>query len=75
MNNPASLSHDQLVEIVTGMLQILYGVEHEDGSWSYAADKEWSGGDVCEAAAGLLQPYGLVPEAEGAGESVLPENG
>jgi hypothetical protein len=74
MNNPASLSHDQLVEIVTGIQQILYGIEHEDGSWTYELDKEWSGGDACEAVAGLLQPYGLVPEAERASEPISPEN-
>ena len=68
MKNPATLARDQLIEIVTGMLQILYGKEHPDGSWMYAADKEWCGGDVCEGAALLLDRYGLVPEAEGDGE-------
>ena len=45
MKNPASLSHDQLAEIVTGMVQVFYGTEQDDGSWKYAADKEWSGGE------------------------------
>jgi len=72
MENPARLSHRELVEIVTGVLQILYGKEHQDGSWTYAADKEWSGGDVCETAAGLLARYGLVPEADGHGEPMEP---
>jgi hypothetical protein len=72
MKNPADLNHDQLVYIVTGTLQLLYGVEHEDGSWTYAADKEWRGSDVCEAAAGLLGQFDLFPEAEGVGEPMAP---
>jgi len=72
MKNPARLSHGELAQIATGMLQILYGQQHRDGSWTYAADKEWSGGDVCEAAAGLLGHYGLVPEADGHGEPMEP---
>ena len=66
-------------EIATGMVQVLYGRELPGGSWTYAADKEWRGSDVCEAAAGLLGLHGLVPEAEGDGEpmeaaAVRPEN-
>ena len=72
MKNPARLSHGELVEIVTGVLQILYGEERQDVSWTYAADKEWCGGDVCEAAAELLDRYGLVPEADSHGEPMEP---
>ena len=68
MKNPANLSRDELIAIVTGLLQILYGHEREDGAWSYAGDKEWSGGDVCEAAAALLGRFDLVPETDGDGE-------
>ena len=77
MKNPADLSRDELVEISAGLIQILYGREHENGTWTYAADKEWSGGDVCEAAASLLGRFGLVPEADGDGEffeGALPED-
>jgi hypothetical protein len=77
MKNPADLSRDELIAIAAGLLQILYGREHENGTWTYAADKEWSGGDVCEAAASLLGRFGLVPETDGDGElmeSALPEN-
>jgi hypothetical protein len=73
MKNPAELSRGQLVEIVTGLVRALYGRCHADGSWADAADKEWSGGDVCEAAAGLLSRHGLVPVAEGAGEPMEPQ--
>lgn len=72
MKNPASLSHAELLEIVTGMAQILYGIEQDDGSWTYAADKEWCGGDVCEASAGLLDRFGLLPEAEDQGGPIQP---
>ena len=72
MKNPARLSHGELAKIVTEVLQILYGEERQDGSWTYAADKEWCGGDVCQDAAGLLDRYGLVPEADGHGEPMEP---
>jgi hypothetical protein len=68
MKNPAALPRDQLVEIATGLQQILYGREHEDGTWSYAADKQWSGADVCEAAAELLGRFDLVPDSKGDGQ-------
>ena len=68
MKNPAKLSHGELAEIATRMLQILYGKEHQDGSWTYAADKEWCGGDICQDAASLLDRYGLVPQKIGLGE-------
>ena len=65
MKNPADLTRKQLVEIVTGLQKILYGREHEDSRWSYAADKQWSGADACEAAAEVLGRFDLVPESEG----------
>jgi hypothetical protein len=70
MKNPANLTHEELVEIATGLQQILYGREHEDGRWSYQVDKQWSGADVCEAAAELLSRFDLVPDSEGDGEPV-----
>ncbi len=77
MKNPANLSRDELIAVAAGLLQILYGREHENATWTYAADKEWSGGDVCEAAASLLGRFGLVPETDGDGElmeGTLPED-
>ena len=72
MKNPANLTREALIEITTGMVQVLYGREHSDGSWTYAGDKDWCGGDVCEAVAGLLSRHGLVPEAEVDGEPMEP---
>ena len=77
MKNPADLSREELIAISAGLLRVLYGHEDENGTWTYAADKEWSGGDVCEAAASLLGRFGLEPEADGDGElmeSALPED-
>ena len=75
MKNAANLSRDELTALVTGLLQTLYGREHDNGTWTYAADKEWSGGDVCEAAASLLDRFDLVPETDGElMESALPED-
>jgi len=71
MRNPANLTPDELVKIVIGIVRILYGIEQDDGSWLYAADKEWSGGDVCEDVALLLDLYGLLPSAEMPGEDMI----
>jgi hypothetical protein len=68
MKNPANLTHEELVEIATGLQQILYGRQHEDGRWSYHADKQWSGADVCETAAELLGRFDLVPDDKGDGQ-------
>ena len=76
MKNPADLSREELIAISAGLLRVLYGHEDENGTWTYAADKEWSGGDVCEAAASLLGRFGLVPVTDGDGEPMdgaLPE--
>ena len=61
MKNPADLTHQQLVEIVTRFLQIFYGTEGPDGSWTYSTDKQWCGGDVCDEAALLLERFDLSP--------------
>jgi len=63
--SPVDLTHEELVEIVTVLQRALYGREHRDGRWSYDADKQWSGGDVCEAVAELLDRFGLVPDSDG----------
>ena len=68
MKDPAALPRDQLVEIATGLQQILYGREQADGRWSYRADKQWRGADVCEAAAELLGRFDLVPTNEADGQ-------
>ena len=69
MKNPADLTREQLVELATGLQQIFYG-QYEDDRWSYHADKQWSGADVCEAAAELLGRFDLAPKSEGDGEPV-----
>lgn len=68
MKNPANLAQDELVEIVTGVVRILYGVQQPDGTWTYAANKPWCGGDVCEANATLLDRFDLVPQVNGDGQ-------
>ena len=68
MKNPADLTREELVDIATGLQQILYGREQADGSWSYRADKQWRGADVCEAAAELLGRFDLVPDDKGDGQ-------
>ena len=61
MKNPQDLSREELVEIVTEGIRILYGARQEDGSWLYSSDKEWSGADVCQDFASLLERFGLIP--------------
>jgi hypothetical protein len=70
MRSPATLPHSQLVEIVTSLQRILYGRQDEEGRWSYSSHKQWSGGDVCEATAELLDRFDLVPQSEGDGQPV-----
>ncbi len=64
MKNPAHLPRDQLIKIVVGLQQILYGKQRPDGSWIYNVDKEWSGADVCEATAELLGQFDLAPQGD-----------
>ncbi len=65
MRNPADLTREQLVEIVTGFVRIFYGTEGPDGHWTYAADKQWNGSDVCDEAALLLDQFDLAPGGRG----------
>ncbi|NLS92330.1 MAG: hypothetical protein GXX96_09150 [Planctomycetaceae bacterium] len=71
--NPAELSRDELLAVVTGVVQILYGNEQEDGSCTYAPDSVWSGADVCESLAALLEQFGLVPGPEDDGTVIGPD--
>ena len=73
MKNPADLSHDELIAIVSELLRLLYAHQQDDGTWCYATDKQWSGGDVCEAVASLLDRFGLVPEPKDDGKVMPPE--
>ena len=61
MKNPAELPRERLVEIVVGLQRILYGRQRPDGSWSCDAEKQWSGADVCQAVADLLEQFDLTP--------------
>jgi len=61
MKNPRNLAREELAEIVTEGIRILYGAQQEDGSWSYSPDKEWSGADVCHELAALFDRFDLVP--------------
>jgi len=62
MKNPANLTREQLVEIVTRFVRIFYGTEGPDGQWNYSADKQWCGGDICDGAALLLDQFDLAPD-------------
>ena len=70
--NPADRSRDELIAVVTGLLRILYGDVQEDGSWRYSVDKPWSGADVCESLASLLDRFGLVPGLGDDGKVIPP---
>ncbi len=65
MKNPANLTHEQLAEIVTRLVQIFYGTEGPDGRWTYAADKQWCGADLCDEVALLLERFDLTPSDRG----------
>ena len=61
MKNVADLTREELGEIVTGFVQIFYGIEGPNGCWTYVADKQWRGGDVCDEVALLLAQFDLAP--------------
>jgi hypothetical protein len=61
MKKPINLSREELAKIITEGIRILYGTRQEDGSWAYAADKEWSGADVCQELASLFNHFDLLP--------------
>jgi len=65
MKNPADLTHEQLAEVVTRFVQIFYGIEGPDGSWTHAADKQWCGADICDEVALLLDQFDLAPGGRG----------
>ena len=67
MKNPADLTREQLAEIVTCLVRIFYGTESPDGRWTYSADKQWCGADVCDEAALLLDQFDLTPGGRAAG--------
>jgi len=59
------LGHEQLVDIVETLQALLYYRWVKvagDNVEVFDPDSEWSGADVCEAMAGKLKWYKLVPE-------------
>jgi len=60
MKDPATLSHAKLAEIVRDLQDSLY----LDGN-SYSDEKDWSGSDVCDQAAWMLNKHGLRPTTDG----------
>lgn len=56
MRHPATLTCEQLIEIVCDVQDGLY----LDGS-TYCNEKEWCGADICDGLAWLLAKHGLVP--------------
>lgn len=56
------LSHEELIKIVQTARDLLYLRAGTGTIEVYDPDSEWSGADICEALAGLLNEYELIPK-------------
>ena len=64
MKTPDQLSQDELLDIVQAIQDRLYLDVNDQGVEFWNPDKQWSGADVCQDLAGLLDQHGLVPDCE-----------
>jgi len=64
MKTPDQLSQDELLGIVQAVQDRLYLDQNESGAAFWNPDKQWSGADVCQDLAGILDRHGLVPDCE-----------
>ncbi len=64
MRNPDQLSQDELLGIVRAIQCRLYLDRDDQGAENWNPDKQWSGADICQDLAGILDQHGLVPEQE-----------
>ncbi len=62
MRTANDLDREELAEIVAAVQGILYLDVDQRGAEYWNPDKQWSGADVCEHVAGLLDKHGLVPQ-------------
>jgi len=62
MKNPEFLTREQLVEIVQVIQEIMYLDPH---SGKFDCDREWSGTDVCQDIALLLDRFERLPSSNG----------
>jgi hypothetical protein len=69
MKTPDQLSRDELLRIVQAIQCRLYLDVNAQEAEFWNPDKQWSGADVCQDVAGLLDQHGLVPDRE---ESYVP---
>lgn len=60
MKSPHELTHDQLAEIVSLVQDAMYLDVRTD---RYDRDREWSGADVCQDIAAVLERFDLMPES------------
>jgi len=62
MKTPDQLSQHELLAIVRDVQRCLY-LDHDDQEAEFwNPDKQWSGADVCQDLAGILDQHGLVPD-------------
>ena len=62
MKTPDQLSQDELLGIVQAVQDRLYLDQDDQGAEFWNPDKPWSGADVCQDLAGILDQHGLVPD-------------
>lgn len=62
MRLPRELSSKDLQTIVESVQQCLYLDHDRDDGFIWNPDKPWSGADVCDHVAHVLDEHGLVPD-------------
>ena len=62
MRQPAQLSPEELIAVVTALQQALYLDFNEQNQLIWNPDKQWDGADICGQLAAELASYELVPQ-------------
>ncbi len=62
MRRPCDLTKSELIHIIFSIQQLLYLDDAEDQDPFWNPQKQWSGADVCQTIATLLDEHGLVPD-------------
>ena len=62
MRRAHELTESELLHIIQSIQQLLYLDEDDEHVLFWNRDKPWSGADVCQSIATLLDDHGLVPD-------------
>jgi hypothetical protein len=63
MRNPEDLTHDELVNLVRDICDVLYLDLDEKHNDRFTPDKEWNG-ETLESIGSIMERYDLIPDKE-----------